>query len=331
MPDIQTFHQIMSDSIKLNQDFIQSQFGIKFQCKFIQQRAQNINLYSRVRPYRMLDLKDVETTNLSQKFTEGDFHGDVILYRSQFLLATFMKITRQYLYRKLYFNEDWLNDEFYDSLLKEINNVINIWVFEDTNNPDHGYLTRNPESFDINNNDLAHLFPIHSFLIEHEVGHLFYNIYVKDMYNAGFSGDEFSLNSAEKIMALFVKNFQDKDNIDIECKEQWIEEFVSDLFAYQICSKINFPFQVIPPFLSSIYGLSFALIILLINNKYFNKIGFDDIPNTHPDNQLRLCAIDNFVGTVNTGKYPEGFRLTKNVINNSREAINFIELLVKEV
>lgn len=325
--NIETFHQVMSDSITLNLNLIESQYGIKLGCKFIQQRSPNINLYSDIRPYRVLGKNHEEVFDLNQKIGEGDFLGDIKLQRSQFSLVTFMKATRQYLYRKIYFNERGLDDEFIDKLREELKKVINIWMFGFDNYTDEEYRTSNSQAFLIDESDLIYFYPIHSFLIEHEVGHIFYNIFLKDVYNGGFTGNEFNLKAVENIM----ESFLNARCMEIEHRDRWIEELVADLFAYQMCCRIKYPNQVMPSFLLSIYGISFALIILVLNNKYYNKMGFDDTPGTHPDHNLRLNSLDSFADTVNTGKYPDEYRLTKNVIQHTREAVSFIELLIKEI
>jgi hypothetical protein len=186
-----------------------------------------------------------------------------------------------------FFDDSLINHENYKSVLtQEYKELYAVW---DTHSfyplEPHDFFEKSVERFGnpIFIYDFREmLVPVHSFVFTHELGHI---------CMATIPHDCASITTA--VTELYDALCNESNLYSQRENQSWIEELCADAIALAFCSNINSKEYFLPISISNyvIYGAATAMLLALLNEKYFNDVLHIPVTGTHPSWKVRLQAL----------------------------------------
>lgn len=298
----------------------------------IKDTDENIAVYEsffRFMPHRIITLENFNENSFSPNPTNDDFMGDIYVKFSNYILLAALVHTRNHLFTNLTqiicnVDKGALFNEMTMSIKEEIRDIIKIWKFYDCHEIEEKYLDM--ITTPLTERDIVMLQTTFSFLLVHEIGHFYYNLFKKDCYNSTFT-DPVSTGITDIINR--IKSIEESKGIFFprseDTTEDWIEEYYADIFSYLHSSSVLNGICDAEPFYLSIYGMCINYIVTELSSSFS-----DDYNDTHPSPTLRINMMKEYIVFVNSGNYPEYFNKSYSIIETNIAFFNKIVDFMEE-
>lgn len=308
----------IQNTLFFQKDFMELKVGYEF----VEELDGTFEAYFRFLPYR-LHPKNEKNPDYSDAPKSDDFWGDLVLKYSNFELAAFLRNSRLFAFYGMFRDIDFAKSYSpAQQVADEFAKVIEIWKHDFVGYRHGIYLAHLGANLD--NTDAETLIPPYTFILQHELGHLAYNLFAKDCYESKvFTGDELDINSVISTANEVIQKNPCLAPTTTNLRDSWLEEYFCDVYAYRQGVRLLTQASHIPSYLVIIYGFLFSFILITINDLYRDAIGLEEA-HSHPSPKQRLEFLNFYIDAVDTGKYVEEYQRTKAAISRAEEILSYL-------